>query len=78
MSDGNHHVDECVDRNFVFELCKRGHVHVHSSQVTVKDESINLKGLAVPKGCELEFVHVVRGERDSQPEVSITFGWPNG
>lgn len=71
-------VHDCVDREFVWELCKRGHVHVLSSQVTITGESLDLSGVKIPNGCEVEFVHGIDRGQHQSPLCKITFGWPKG
>ena len=66
-------VEKCVDRDFVWELCKRGSVHVLISQVTVTGNSLDLSGIKIPDGCEIEWCGKSREEGD---QFQITFGWP--
>lgn len=68
-----HDVENCVDRDFVWELCKRGHVHLLSTQVTVMGETIALKGLKIPDGVELEYAYAMTENVGGKRFISLTF-----
>lgn len=79
MRQGESTVDPCVDRDFVWELAKRGAVEIFTRQVSVRGTALDLKGVKIPKGCEIEFASAKPDKYDSNPpEVQITFGWPDG
>ena len=75
MRDGKHEVSSKIDRDFVFELCKRGKVGVLSTQVTICGESISLAGLKIPSGVEIEWVGALATRNDDRPECHITFNF---
>lgn len=65
---------ELIDKNFVFELAKRGMVSITSSQIsiTVKRDG-NLNGLVIPPNTHLEFLYVTPGKYDGDETATLRF-----
>ena len=65
---------DAIDKEFVFELAKRGNVHVLSHQVTVESMSgIKFEGLQIPANCELEWAGASPARNEHHPIVKMTF-----
>lgn len=65
---------ELIDRAFVFELARRGHVHVSLSQVSVAIEGGgSLEGLTIPPHCHLEYLYAAQGNTEDRPIATLRY-----
>jgi hypothetical protein len=70
MSDKTY-FDPLLDRDFVFELAKRGKVSLTSSQITVAGSEVNLDGIVIPPHIRLEYMYCRHNDREG--EASLRF-----
>jgi hypothetical protein len=66
---------DLIDPAFVFELSKRGRVHLCTSQIIVYcDESgIDLDGIVIPPNTFLQWMVASPGKYDSNATAQLTF-----
>jgi len=63
---------DLIDRDFVFELAKRGKVHLTSTQISITVEKEgDLSGLVVPPNTHLEYIYITPGKYEDRHYVTL-------
>ena len=78
--DGQHSISAELYKNidFAVQLAKRGKMELLSNQIMLEaDDALNLAGITLPEGCEIEYVRAVPTRCDDRPRVSVTFHFPD-
>jgi hypothetical protein len=64
-----------IDRDFVFELAKRGKVSLCSNQISIEvgANDGDLDGLVIPPHTHLQYMHPTIGRYDGHETATLTF-----
>ena len=75
MSKSNVTYSPLIDKDFVFELAKRGKVHLSSDQISVTVDAQNgdLSGLTLPPHTHLEYLYPKLGKHEGGETATLRF-----
>ena len=75
MSKANVTYSPLIDKDFVFELAKRGKVQIFSDQISVEcgSQEGDLTGLTIPPNTHLEYLYARRGAHDGHETAILRF-----
>ncbi len=75
--DGKSVVSDKIDRDFVFELARRGKVEVFSSQVSIEGDSVDLTDVKIPSGVTIDWIGAKPTKDEWKPIGCVTFRFPD-
>lgn len=75
MSQENTIYSELINKDFVFELAKRGAVQVLSNQIKITCEKNcgDLDGIVIPQHTHLQGLYAKKGAYDNQETATLIF-----
>lgn len=79
MSKANTTYSNLIDKDFVFELAKRGKVSITSDQISIEVDQRggDLDGLVLPPHTYLEYLYAKPGKYDNQETATLRFRCQN-